>query len=525
MKFLQKFCFSPFLLTLYFIVSLWVVNYGETPFFSIFRALFQVLVVVVVVFMVTRVLTRDCIKAAVITDIFTLLFFTYGHVYNVVQANYGLETGRHRYLLVAAAILFAIGVFFVLRARKRIKGINLWINLVTFSLFMMIFVQTVVKVTPPLKTIKANSLASAGASELLDISTSGNDGDVYYIVLDSYGRQDLLQSKYNIDTSEFIQQLISRGFVVPECTLSNYDKTPYSIASTLNMTYLVDFGISTSGAIKVNDSEFQPLIQYSEVREKFESLGYQLVTFKSVYPYIDISDSDIYYDLEKDKPFFNKAESINFLYLFYDTTMMHPLIGLQKSRPTRFDFILDPIIRIFNPKADLFLSREYKVFEQSQYALRKLNELPDNPGRKFVYAHLFITHDPFVFQTDGTFRDNFDYDSEAAQRDQYNYSNEQILRIIDGIIKNSEQPPIIILQGDHAYNRVKPEDKTKILNAYYLPGGGNDLVYPTITPVNTFRLILSYYFGEDLPFLPDRSYYREVGDEIILFDAEPSCIK
>jgi hypothetical protein len=45
-----------------------------------------------------------------------------------------------------------------------------------------------------------------------------------------------------------------------------------------------------------------------------------------------------------------------------------------------------------------------------------------------------------------------------------------------------------------------------ILNAYSVPGGAPAL-YPSISPVNSFRVILNARFGESLPLLPDRSYF------------------
>jgi hypothetical protein len=57
---------------------------------------------------------------------------------------------------------------------------------------------------------------------------------------------------------------------------------------------------------------------------------------------------------------------------------------------------------------------------------------------------------------------------------------------------------------------VSPEDRMKILNAYFLPDGGNASVYDEITPVNTFRLIFNHYFSGDLKLLEDRSYYSDL---------------
>ncbi len=45
-----------------------------------------------------------------------------------------------------------------------------------------------------------------------------------------------------------------------------------------------------------------------------------------------------------------------------------------------------------------------------------------------------------------------------------------------------------------------------ILNAMYLPDADPGTVHDSITSVNTFRLVLSHYFGADLPLLPDRSF-------------------
>ena len=42
-----------------------------------------------------------------------------------------------------------------------------------------------------------------------------------------------------------------------------------------------------------------------------------------------------------------------------------------------------------------------------------------------------------------------------------------------------------------------------ILNAYYLPDGGEQLLYDSISPVNTFRLIFQYYFNEDIELIED----------------------
>jgi hypothetical protein len=54
-------------------------------------------------------------------------------------------------------------------------------------------------------------------------------------------------------------------------------------------------------------------------------------------------------------------------------------------------------------------------------------------------------------------------------------------------------------------------EATAILNAYYLPGVDNDVLYDEISPVNTFRLILNEYFDAGLELLPDRTFFMSTG--------------
>jgi hypothetical protein len=79
--------------------------------------------------------------------------------------------------------------------------------------------------------------------------------------------------------------------------------------------------------------------------------------------------------------------------------------------------------------------------------------------------------------------------------------------IVPKLIANSATPPIIIIQGDHGPTvPSQARERMRILNVYYLPGVDAPL-YPTITPVNTFRVIFNTYFGQNLELLDDVSLY------------------
>lgn len=89
--------------------------------------------------------------------------------------------------------------------------------------------------------------------------------------------------------------------------------------------------------------------------------------------------------------------------------------------------------------------------------------------------------------------------------------------IINEILSEYEEPPVVIVQSDHGnqsilYNEEDAEtpskaalvEKVEILNAYLLPEKGMEQLYSSITPVNSFRVVLNCFFGEEYELLEDR---------------------
>ena len=48
-------------------------------------------------------------------------------------------------------------------------------------------------------------------------------------------------------------------------------------------------------------------------------------------------------------------------------------------------------------------------------------------------------------------------------------------------------------------------------------------LYPTITPVNSFRMIFNGYFGQNLPLLEDVSFYSNYDDPFSYKPIPNSC--
>jgi hypothetical protein len=155
-------------------------------------------------------------------------------------------------------------------------------------------------------------------------------------------------------------------------------------------------------------------------------------------------------------------------------------------------------------------------------AFSKLDEAIGMDGPKFIFAHFIVPHPPYVFDRDGHV--NLDPEREGNVRgylEQVRFTNAHIERITDRLLDvPPDRRPIVVIQADEGpYPRLstrfptswstEPEGDVRvkfgILNAYYLPGV-SDALYPTISPVNTFRVIFDRYFGTDLGRLPDESF-------------------
>jgi len=525
-KFIKSLALYPFLLGIFPVLFLWLNNIGEITFTAILRSLLIAFALTCLFYLIARLIFRSPPRAAVFCSLLIVFFFSYGHLFGFIdKATVGsIIVGRHRYFFPLWLVLFMAGTVAIWKAKSDLRNLSRVLAVFSFVLVAEVLLQAAYYELRG-SALQASQANQQPAANLTTLGTGSNTQgrDVYYILMDSYSRQDVLQGEYRLDNQPFLQELTDLGFVIPNCTLSNYATTVLSMSVTLNMNYLDKLGFNLKPeATVLNTQIFINDLQKSLVRRNFEALGYMTVTFKALYPYIDIQDSDYYYDFEKTTSRLDNLESLNFQYLFFRTTLLRMVIESQEFAPDLFKKVPPVLLSLINPKASLFSSRAYRQYEQNLYAFDMLEKVPTLPGKKFVYAHLFDTHQPLVFNPDGTIRTNEAQDN-SAYRDAVIYTNTRLIEVVKSILSQSKTPPIIIIQGDHSYTWSK--NRNRILNAYYLPDGGNAKVYPTITPVNTFRLVFDQYFGGNYEFVPDQSYYSKDDFPYAFEKVASSCVK
>ncbi|MBE2223835.1 MAG: sulfatase-like hydrolase/transferase [Anaerolineae bacterium] len=484
----------PFLFAIYPVLTLLAFNINQTSWSQAIRAFTFSLTAALVLILFWYLLTRSWQKAGLLTTMALLLFYAYGHVVRLLNEQLS-ETNLlnlNLYLTAVWATILIFGSWFIWRVVKRdLIGITRFLNIVIgIALIFPLYTIIAQEISSPSDVQASNTITGSNSS------TANTLPDIYYIVSDAYTSDTVLSEIYHFDNTPFIQSLEDQGFYVARGSHSNYSQTLLSLPSTLNMTYLDDL----QAQVSPGSEDREPLEKFLRQSELFTFLkeqGYQTVSIASGYAPTELTNFDHFY--AADSSLINAFEVM----LIKDTwagSLFSTSLAYETKR------------------------------RQNLFIFDTLQEVAALPGPKFVFAHATITHFPFVFGPNGERVDpGQDYtmldgismsidETVYSQRyaEQVAFTNQLLQETVAHILATSETPPVIIIQGDHgpelyfdyaSLENTCVKERLSIFNAYYLPGIAEELLYETITPVNSFRVVLNSYFDTDLELLEDRSYY------------------
>lgn len=501
----------PFLFGMYAVFFLWAQNVAKVRTADVALPLVAVIAGTAVVFVATSLILRSPWRGAAVSTILAFLFFSYGHIVgsSTNQAQEAAKAPENQAVWLTVWAVVAIGAFVLLAVKRpEARRLAFFVNVVVGVLLLMT-VATIgsqklsARRAAAVPADPASSPAAAPRPGTADRPDPGRPAeapkrDIYFILLDRYPGQESLKQNYGYDNSYFIDGLRERGFYVASKSRGPYPKTPHSIQTTLNMEY-VDLPKSSSDWQLVYDKLKNPKsAQFAKKR------GYKYVLMGSGY-----------HSLRSDK-----AADVN---IAYD----------PKSGPVTTEFaqvlynstVLSAIAQRYNIST---LDPRRADFERAAFQYQEIPNVAKMPEPTFMFAHILITHPPYVHDRRCKFLPEAKLDAmtlDEAFIEQVECEGKKTLELIDILQKAPEdRKPIIVLQSDEGpgpvgwnpdtrehydWTRV-PEDvldeKFQILNAYYLPGVADHGLYDNISPVNSFRKVFNLYFEAGLPLLPDRSY-------------------
>ena len=468
----------------------------------------------IVGFIILEKILKNKIKVALILTLFLVLFFSYGHIYNILNdfTAEGFDLGKHRYLLIPFTAIFASGTIYFLKTKRKLNNATKITNVMSVAIMLMISMTVITNVLDgnfygsqtldyeenflgmgSSQEFNPNDLFSNPSSKsTIDIQNMLRDSnlpDIYYIIPDEYGSYQSLKEFFNYDNSDFVNYLKQKGFFVNEKSFANYPRTIQSVSSSLNMEYLDKIteqaGINSKSYHLLNEH-----VSNNKVMLNMKSRDYIIVNVGSFWgPNMGFAKADV--NLCEFKQI-NSNSLMNEL-------LLSSMLGYIQERFTE-QGRRDGILCTFD---ELYTINE-KI-----------------PKQKFVFGHIMLPHSPFIFGpngehvTPGIPLNSSKWDERKAHVDQIKFANKKLKILIDKLLE-SEEKPIIILQGDTGSlytgdfsesSIITIRERLSNLNAVYIPDEKYDLFYDGMTPVNTFRIIENTVFNGDYLLLEDKTYW------------------
>ncbi|KKQ52971.1 hypothetical protein A2865_02020 [Candidatus Woesebacteria bacterium RIFCSPHIGHO2_01_FULL_39_17] len=491
----------PFLFSLFPIFSLYLKNFNQVSFGDVVDPTIVVLFFSLASYLGSFMATRKIAKASLITFVFIFFVFSFEPVFSPFRKILSVDgvLTVYPWFFIFWIALFLVSLFFILWTDSHLTLINKFLSL--FSIFL-IFISFARLVT--LKPWKSNNSVLSKSINTIDVLTVQKDSeedtdlpDIYYIIVDRYLRNDILQENYGFDNSDFLNFLREKGFYVAEASRSNYLKTGQSLASSLNMQY-INYLSQNGGENSESWGPVYSLLEKNLVVKTLKDKGYKYIHLGSWWEPTRKNDfADININIQVTPEF---SENLLQNTVFYPVKDQLFAEGVRKEQ-----------------------------YDRTLYELDYLKKIPLINESTFTFAHLLITHPPYVFDEKGNYVTNRD-EARIEEKESYviqvKITNKLLEDLITEIFQNSERKPVIVIQSDegkypvgilqfdHRFDWFKGtsdqvKEKTAILNAIYIPDTDAKEFYPSLTPVNTFRIVFNKVFNTNMDLLPDESYLNQ----------------
>lgn len=480
----------PLLFAVYPVLFLYAHNIKELHLSQLTVPLIFSLVFASITWGILYFVLKDKIKSAVSAAILVVLFFSYGHFFDLIHylgRAFGVDFAYHLVWIPFILILWGYLLYRLKRTKKDLQKLSGFLNIAAIALVLFNVVSIGLyeikraggEQTVPASAGHAPPVQSPEKLLAQKQLSKENLPDIYYIILDGYASLHTIKTLYNYDNSEFARQLEEEGFYIAPESRTRYNLSERCMASSLNMSLVEE------------SQDPYAMLRQSKVVDVLKNHGYTVACFPIGHQ-TAFKKADRVFDYSERKRF---TWISDFNVALVETTMLRKLY-------------------------QSLISEKYHTYfyrEKTLYMLETLESLPETmKGPKFVYAHIMSPHWPFVFDRDGglvDFKHFADINDKKYYLDQYIFISKRILQTIHTLKSKSKIPPVIILQSDHGPRGIGPKGKNytlkvgnhwqRIFNSYYLPGKDNAGLYPSISPYNTFRLIFNLYLKTDYPMLKE----------------------
>ncbi len=506
------------LFSIYPVIFLYAHNVEILVLDQLIMPLLLAIVLAVVIFLLFWLIFQDKPQASLAAVGFVILFWQYGMAFEGITKIVNLNHW-HVLPILLFAYVHLIYLVHVLQRRYSLENINT-IAIVVAAVLIVFNLVTLV----PAEVKKHQIFHAYISTHNEEPQYSYTDyPDIYLIILDEYASFNTIKEEWEYDNSHFKDFLNSKGFFVAAKSEHRYSVTLWNMPSLLNLKYLtgaVDKEIFLNfiynrDKVKTHN-KYNILSQYSasmlvemmsnnKLISFLKQRGYKIIVLEGIsqhYASFSIRDADV-----------------NISYQDFDETGRQGLKGSVFVMGLIEKTILLPFIYSETAFDRSYVATKY-VFDYLRLNTHTV------PGPRLVYAHIMCPHNPYVFDRDGLPVSSNPKNSPCFQREgpfilpnesvnnayleQYIYVTAEMMDIISNHFRTRRSSDaVFIIQNDHGPrpHELYLKDRTKsysAFNAVYFPDGDYTKLYENISPVNTLRIVLNKYFGENYEMLEDR---------------------
>jgi hypothetical protein len=468
--------FLPILFAASPLLSMYADNQTEVELGALWWPLFVCAIVGAGLYGVFLLIFRDDPKAAALASLVVVFFFYYG---------------TYDWALWVWTLLFATVAAVLVITKRGLGALTLGLAVAAIVLVVSPAIRIVRYETdnPGLSSSDPNVWPTSLQAPTLP--SGARRPDIYVLVPDDYARHDILSHYFHYDNGPFLRQLEKRGFVIAPESRSPYSDSEMNIAAEVNMDYLSRLP-DILGRKSEDSRPVRRLIQDNRASRLLKSLGYR---------YVHLDTDEVTWG-QRNPHISHVATPDSFMSLWLAERSVLKKVGGWAG---------------FNEAA---INERFRKAIRSQFSA--LNDVPSQPGPKFVLFHTLMPHDPYIFGPRGESITFPDHSEEGHTRKigmryyakQARYTEALLLRAIDAVLAKSKAPPVILLQADEGFEANEKDwgeaavldMRVKGISALYLPGMPNVRPPDKLNTVNTLRLVFNRYFHAGYPLLRNASY-------------------
>ena len=480
------------LLPVFFVIHGYVENFGLVSFQDCLPLLATYLVATLFMYLLIRLIYKNPRKASLLTTYLFFLFFFFGAIDDFFK-DHLFYLSKYSFILPAYFLTTVLLLIYLYKSKNKFDRLFFFLNLL-----LLIFISVDV-INICWKSLHPNpdKLSIYGENKLSNFKACDDckNPDIYFLLFDEYASTISLGQSFNYNNSALDSFLNKNGFFIAPYSQSNYNFTPFSMASILNMNYIK--GIKNPDACTIQDYvNCNNLIRNNTVDRFLSSRNYDVVNYSI-------------FDLAGNPSLFASSLLPVKTRLISDQTLFSRVIrdlgwnlytGKFEIKWLTKDLIYGPLHN--NNTIQLRLETESRL-------------RADHP--RFIYAHFEMPHAPFYFDKDFHARDiktllaEKKYTNVESYKGYLPYTNRAIEQLVDTIQKNTNRNAVIIVMGDHGFRvqlgNLSQSHQFKNLNAIYFPGKDYRLLKNNLSGVNQFRVIFNTLFNQQFPLLADSSIF------------------